>query len=618
MKKRSAQDYSLDPRANNTKKYAPERYAIRDGWISASSVKNYMLDDPLLDFLEQKSNNYRQSLWSNSQPLQSDIQSLQSNNQLVPSPVSTVPPEDSDNLCDFLILQGTLFESCVISMIREFLQPHEFIKITNSANEINFNSYNKTVEQINKRTPVICQGVVHNANTKTYGSPDLIIRADYAQMIFNDTTCTNLENFGTNYVIIDIKFTILPMRCNSNQLRDTGRFRAYKSQILIYNEALSIMQNYKANEMYICGRGWKMGTETCNNALDRLGVVKCDEKMHFNGKDLYSNTMDAVKWRRKCVMGNVEFDIENLHPNLYPNMCNPYDIKYRQEKEKIAENIGEITQLWQCGMRHRRRLHKANITSWRHPNCTAERMNHKGERAKIIQKMIDFHKKVNTKAISPDFINSNDTWARPSETEIFLDFEFTNSIIDDFTDMPYAKNDTYVYLIGVYVCRQWSKDNSFKYFLCNSLSQNEEKRIFDEFREFMRNLKNPIIYHWGHIESHILNKYMPNDSYNLIDLCRVFSQIPIMITGVHSYSLKKIGKRLFELGEIGGTWDGKLDGGGNSMLQAKKHYENNLSFNDIVYYNEIDCKMVKWLLDFIRRRTYRYKLRSSSRVIKGN
>jgi hypothetical protein len=50
---------------------------------------------------------------------------------------------------------------------------------------------------------------------------------------------------------------------------------------------------------------------------------------------------------------------------LYPNMKNNKDGQWHEIKKELSENIGEITQVWNCGFKKRKFAHSQNVYSWK-------------------------------------------------------------------------------------------------------------------------------------------------------------------------------------------------------------------------------------------------------------
>ena len=60
-----------------------------------------------------------------------------------------------------------------------------------------------------------------------------------------------------HYIVIDIKFSTLPLRANGKHLLNSGSYPAYKAQCLIYTDAIGLIQGYTSRYAFILGRRWK-------------------------------------------------------------------------------------------------------------------------------------------------------------------------------------------------------------------------------------------------------------------------------------------------------------------------------------------------------------------------
>ena len=60
-----------------------------------------------------------------------------------------------------------------------------------------------------------------------------------------------------HYVVIDIKFSTLPLRADGKHLLNSDKYPAYKAQCLIYRDAVGLIQGYTSQYAFILGRRWK-------------------------------------------------------------------------------------------------------------------------------------------------------------------------------------------------------------------------------------------------------------------------------------------------------------------------------------------------------------------------
>src|SRR2546421_334228 len=116
-------------------------------WNSASEIHNYMLNDPLLDYL----------------------------NLAVEKPVSL--------FLNTIFDLGNKFEYKIVNTLFK----DNYVKICNNQAEIKMNSkYEETLNEMKKGTPVIYQGSLRSEINHTVGSPDLLIRSDLINLLIPD------------------------------------------------------------------------------------------------------------------------------------------------------------------------------------------------------------------------------------------------------------------------------------------------------------------------------------------------------------------------------------------------------------------------------------------------
>lgn len=102
--------------------------------------------------------------------------------------------------------------------------------------------------------PVIYQVVLRDPENRTYGSPDLLLRADVARGLFPNCigadeaaiAAPDLEG-GLHYVVVDIKFATLALNAKGTEIANARDGAVHKAQLYIYNiynRALGRLQGY--------------------------------------------------------------------------------------------------------------------------------------------------------------------------------------------------------------------------------------------------------------------------------------------------------------------------------------------------------------------------------------
>lgn len=553
---------------------------LADDYVSASSIHNYILNDTLVDWLKMYTK------------------------------VTNEP--------NYLLDQGIKFENKVIEIIKSKLNSNEsFVQVYKNPEYFDYTSrdmflYKKTLDLMAKKTGIIYQGVLHgNDSFKFFGSPDIIIRNDILNKLFE---ATENSNGIDGYSIIDIKFCNLHLTANGENLCNSGRMPANKAQVMIYNKLLKIALGNEAPNCFVLGRGYEYTKNKVNykgdSFLDRLGVID------VNGCDSFLNAKieEGYKWLIELKTEGSQWSIDSLsRKELYPNMCVKYD--FVKEKKAIAIKNSELTLLWNVSTKHRDLCHSKGIFKLEDPRLNTNVLELPDtERSKIIQKMIDF----NQKKIFPDSLvipnkvsKRNDLSAK--KVEFYIDFETFSNILDPMDQMPNKGGSEIVFMIGLFVV-EVDKKSSYYNFRINEVSKTEETRIFKEMHKKIDELisnstyDSTYFYHWGNIEKNIYNKLITENpdlrEINFIDLNRIFQNEPILIKGVYDFGLKSVGAALINFGLIEcELWNSDISNGLEAMVESFKLYSSNDGdFDSIVKYNEIDCVIMYKIVDYIRRK----------------
>ncbi len=561
-----------------------------DDWIYATQVKNYLLDDPLLDWLNLYYSNNR--------------------NHSSRKPKSYI-------FNSYLCRRGIDFENCVIRNLINKCGEENIKQISEHYQARDSRKFNETIQAMKDGVPIIYQGVLHNSTNKTFGVPDLLVRSDWVNKIIR--TRLNIPQRGSrklntsfHYVVIDIKFNTLNLSRDGIHLLTSGYSKAYKGQLWIYNDALGLVQGYRPPRAYILGRGWKSNSKIepnrSNNWFDKLGVIDYTTRDRIYIK----RVNEALKWLRKVRREGHNWSISPPSiPQLYPNMCNQYDSPWRNIKEKIAKEVGEITSVWNCGIKERKRAHSATIYSWTDSNCTSDVLGFKkGKKKKIIDSILSVNRGTNIIHNAQIPIDDN---------VLFIDFEGVNNIGEEFNDSSITKDCGVVFHIGIgYVSdNKWE----FKHFTSSHLSAPEERKIFNQFHSFVKERDYPTLIHWGNAEKRLFKKAssryrnnwdIPDEKW--FDLLLFFKRNSIAIKGCLNYSLKSIAKQMYRNKWINTTWresDIKTVDGISAIVNAWKCDKSSRLkrirmdklplMKEIIEYNEIDCKVLYEIIEYFNQ-----------------
>ena len=622
-------------------------YNFKKDYVSATSVKNHLLDDPILDWLEK----YYLTLGFNEHENTHNnynINSIIDNNNHKKEQINNEFKQLS-----ILFEMGLKFESAVIDYIRAKFPSNAIKKVANSKCDIVPESMIKTWEFMLNGTPFIEQAVLYNNKNKTFGVADILVRSDWINKLVDTPVLTNDEmhikapNLKGNYhyIVIDIKWTTMILCADGKLIRNNDRFPAYKGQLAIYNAAMGILQGYTPNKAYILAKGWKYTVGSSiyqgHNCFDRLG---CIDYSTFDYKYI-DYTIRAINWVRNMRYNGHRWScIPPSVSELYPNMNNKYDTPYHKVKRELAGKIDELTQIWMVSVCNREIAHENGIFKWTDPKCTSESMGINGKYVgPLIDEILDINRNNDpTDLIRPSMITNNDyDWQNKKDIDFYVDFETINGVFYDkninLQNSRMMENTIFMIGIGYEENNNWV----YKSFIIDMLNMNNEKHIIQQFVDFIehrisnymkkyniqsRKLCYPTIFHWGNAEKTMFdsannrhNQIWSNwkDEVNWLDFCKVFRDEPILIKNAMKFNLKDIANIMNNHGFIKTKWDSNGPSCGlNAMIDAAEYYhsiddnKNNTNEDhimgythkmvDINHYNQVDCKVIWEIVEYLR------------------
>jgi len=608
-------DEYITPKIKKTK---TENYIGTD-WIAASKTRNASLNDHCLDYFrafnikkfEDKPKKMKFSFEPSSKHERKD-KAL----------------SDASSFVDFLLISGNNFEDKIIEDLKNKFGK-KLVKICESYDSRNMKYYDKTLEEMKKGTPIIHQAILYNYEHKVFGSADLLVRSDYINKITNSNIIDDekakfkapLFNKSYHYRVIDVKFSKIHFNSDSITMRNTNNVKPFKTQIAIYNLALGEMQGYLPDQSYILGNGWilnkmenKIPIEKSNkDPFDKLGSID------YGKRDVsyYTSALDAVDWIKEL---NSRNDFTHDPPNddrIYPNMCNTYDGYYHKIKKDIAEKYNEITSIWNCGVSNRKTALGKNIRSWKDSECTSENMGINGKNTSaVIDNILSFNKK-RDKIINISKIDNNYSDWRSNDLTFYVDFETISTILLESSEKTkLGVEGDFIFMIGIgWNCPNESEWN-YECLYVNQINMNEEKRIIEDFNKKINELEEEYntkakVIHWSHAEKTFYNKVNSRYGYifnciNWFDLLQFFKSNNILILDSLNFSLKTIAKNMKKYNLINSVWDNDVSDGLDAMYSSWQEYnkleniDKSSKFNTIIKYNEIDCKTMFEILQYLK------------------
>jgi hypothetical protein len=598
---------------------ALDLYEPGDEWVSGTTIRNYMLNDPLIDWLDR----YYTTLGFNDGTMITSEKKMEMEKKV----------NDERGKMSILFNNGLIFENAVVEQLKQ-KYPQTTVQIGNSRTDMNYEKYQSTVECMKKGVPIIIQAVLIDKNNKTRGMADLLVRSDYINEIFGENQLTEAETtipapkLGTkfHYRVIDIKWTTMHLCADGKLIRNDERIPAYKGQLAIYNFIVGAIQGYFPNKAYILGHSWKY--ESCGNKFN--GSSCFDLLGHIDYKDFdrpyIERTAEAVKWIRNLRSnGSTWTLIPPSVSQLYPNMSNSNDAPWSRVKTIISNKIHELTQLWHVGPKNRKIGHSNDIFKWSDKRCRADKLGINGKKiGPILNEIIGINQNEND-VIKPDIIKNNEmNWQIPTDLDFFVDFETVNEcFMKKPTNVYNNKSDNnIIFLIGI----GYSENGIWKFrsFKMDKLTIDDEGKVIDAWISFINErvekykkqtgIKGvmPRLFHWSNAEITSLSIANRRHSYKWmaslknflwVDLCKVFQSEPIVVKGAFTFKLKDIAKSMYNHNLITTIWNSdEISDGLSAMLNAIEYYKN--QSNDIMEriekYNEIDCKVMWECINYLR------------------
>lgn len=504
------------------------------GWISPSSTRNYMLNDLISDILMSKK--YR---------------------------INNITGKFDNKETHFLLEQGNAFERRVVELLKNKLLKTEYVDIEGNKLPRSYVLADKTLTSMKSGIPVIFSPIFHDFDNKWNGIPDILIRSDYLSKLF--VKSPEIEKSGCawnddwHYLIIDIKFSTLRLRANGVELLNDENFKAYKAQLWMYNDILSRIQNYNPNKTFILGRNVKYNTyDECfvgEGCFYQLGIID------YKGwdKEYPNKTKQAIKWLKTVPSVTENFTIDtiiaNKKWNLFPNMC-VNNMWIQPQKQKIAEEINDITMLPYCGVKQREFALKNGILGWKDSACTAENLGFDVDsyRGRIVDSCLQVNKPTSDKKfiIKKSDVFPNYASLKSLKNKIYFDFETISNVCDDFSTLPEPSYTNLAFMVSF----GYVKRHKFiiKTFVAQGLHLKFEKEMFDNVIKEIP-IQDSTFIHWGTHDKTVW-EFM-EARYNIFceprewfNAHKAYENNAVGIRGCFSSSLKRVTNALNDTGHV--------------------------------------------------------------------
>lgn len=582
-------------------------------WISVSKLFNFSNGDTILDWL--------------------NVYGVQ--NGYTPDNLQ----ETYDPYMDFnrfITDKSTAFKEKVIDSLKDRfttiqIVEHPFPYITNLVNAM-YDTYCAMIDGIE----VIIRPVLCIPKDKTYVLLDLLVRLDIVDRLTTDDNVyiEKMEKFTVpkgqyGYRAVQIRFGAIQLTSNGKFIRNSDTFKMQKLKVCYANRALKELTGQEIHTGFIIGRKYNYVSKGIKkygrSAFDRLG------SMDFSTWDLqYIDQLNrGFSWYKEllnCGDKWTPIDANGLpsRPELYCNMKNTYNGNWGRAKSAIAKRIGEITMLYYASPKNRRIAHNNGVYSLNDPYCNTQTLGMNNRKnAFIIDRIIDVNRDTSDEVVMPKMIkNNHGEWKKRSALELYIDFESTNDLNDDFSRFPRAasvQSSGMVFLIGIGHINEKS-EWEFKHFIVDKLVSHDEKKIMISCIKYIielckrYNTDSPKIFHYAGPEVYMTERIIKSNfkncpiQFNWCDLYKVITLEPVTFKGAYNFTLKSVTGALYKHGLIGTVWKNmsKCTNGISAMTVAfncknnESSFERNIKMKDVIVYNECDCKVMWEILVYLR------------------
>ena len=587
-------------------------------WVSATATRDYTLNDPLLDWLD---------LYGKDHGFQRD------------DLLEGYDPNTDFSL--FIMRKGTEFEAAVVKHLGTLLSVYTVA--TGPERSRDLGAAEETFEAMRRGEPVVSQAVLRDAECRTYGMADLLIRSDEVHRLFPNAItaevarmpAADLDGEPWHYRVIDIKYSTLHFLAGGG-LQDTyGSTWAYMVQVQIYNRALGRLQGYLPPEAYLLGRGWqqtiKGQTERANNCLERLGSVPGSYISRSKGP-LAEAADAACAWIRRVRTDGQTWQVLPVPsmPELRPDMGSTSDQPWHDAKQRIGHQLEDLTLLWQVGPDKRRAANDAGVLRWTDLVCTPQDVGVTGEkRVSTLNAILDVNRSTGGPPVRPDKVRSaEEEWRPEPALEFYVDFETVSDLDDDFSRIPEKNGQPLIFMIG---CGH-VEDGEWRYtcFTADALAESHEAEIIDLWFDHMATVRRrldpdgevPKLLHWSHAEQttfetafNSAKERHPENAWSTPRWFDILKQVvreePIVVRGAFSFGLKAVAKAMYAHGLIDTEWEAGPTDGMGAMVGAWSCIAETADrgcrlpetklMQNIGRYNEVDCKVMMEIVRYLRR-----------------
>jgi hypothetical protein len=601
-------------RDDDGRELIPTSEAEWDTWVSAARTRNWILGDPLLDWLHfyGAEHGFVRDDERPGYDVRTDFER-------------------------FVLEKGIAFETGVLRLIEQRVPVR--VVARDRADSRSLEKAHETLEALRDGVAVVAQAVLRSPASRTFGVADLLVRSDVLATWFPELLSWEDATVGApglghkrfHYRPIDIKFHTLEL-AGDGHLGGSVDQLVYAAEVWIYADALARLQGYASPAAYLLGRTWQRGDERGDGCLERLARVDLNRWLVVCETSLADLVGHAAAWIRRLRAKGHEWHVfpEPSLPELYPHARNAEDAPWHAAKREIAERISELTLLPAMNRERRAVAHAAGHRRWTDAGVSAAVL---GVTSPAYAARLDAVLEANRRtppSVTPHRITCADpVWREVPPVEFFVDFETVSNLDDDLARLPAVGGQPQIVQVG---CGHFNGSGCWRFFqlTADALDPYQERRLLDAWLGHMADvcraaglaLVDARICHWSAAEPVNLESaynsarrrhpeaHWPVEMPWFDILQRVIRAEPVAVTGAFNFGLKAIAKAMHAAGFIQTTWqDGPTDGLGamiatwsaarEAAARAVPLSQHELMV-DVARYNEVDCRVMAEVLAWLR------------------
>ena len=624
---------ALTRRDDGTPVTAPASDQDWQAWASAGSARNWMLGDPLIDWLE-----------------------------LYGGKLDTVARQEADDYDADLDFGKFVAEKAAgfrAGIRRIFEERSEVVTIgRNREDAKRLDRARETFAAMRRGAPVIHRAVLRDAEHRAYGMADFLIRSDVLRGLFPDDIsdaeaaipAPDLDGNDWHYRVVNAKYMTLDLNASGTELLN-GRNVPHKGELYLLNRMVGRLQGYLPPTSYVLGRGWRREQKRQKfqgySALERLGAVP-QEGTIARGVLLGGEVERALEWARRVRTEGEGWEILPTPsvPELYPNMKGGGDTdllvgsgvepatdggdgesgeQWVGVKQRAASELKELTQLWRVGVNGRGKAHAAGIFRWNDPRVTPDAVDVGGAvNGPILEQLLAVNRGGGPAVLPERIEREREQWRDTPGVEFYVDFEYCSDLDDDFANLPQKGGQPLIFMIG---CGHVENGAwRFESLATEQLTLAEEARIIDEWIVHMNAVTErlepanaqPRVIYWSHAETTAYRSARERHGwpagwpelgwYDFLD--KVVRAEPVVVRGALGFGLKAVANAMHSHGHIETQWpDNQVDGLGAMVGAWRCDAEARRLgipmtelplMDDIAGYNQVDCKAMMEIVRYLR------------------